>query len=160
MRTDRSFTASAWVRLDDGGADAVALSQSGSGTSGFALGYDAGLGRWVFEVPVRDGTGSVEAHRVTSTASAPIGEWVSLAGVYDHTDGTLTLYIDGRRDGGTERVGAWHADGDVVIGGAGHAEGVERPWAGGISLTQLHQGAALDREISNIEFGVLPMPPS
>ncbi|MFD3688534.1 LamG domain-containing protein [Nocardiopsis sp. NPDC058631] len=157
VRTDRSFTASAWVRLDDGGADAVALSQSGVGTSGFALGYDAGLRRWVFETPVQDDTGSVEVHRVTSTTSAPIGEWVYLAGVYDHTDGTLTLHVDGIRVAEAEHVGAWHADGDVVIGGAGHAEGVERPWTGGVGLAQLHQGAALQHQIASIEFGILPV---
>ncbi|MEE2040708.1 LamG domain-containing protein [Nocardiopsis sp. CT-R113] len=157
VRTDRSFTASAWVRLDDGGVDAVALSQSGSGTSGFALGYDAGLRRWVFEVPVQDGAGSVEVHRVTSATSAWIGEWVHLAGVYDHTDGTLTLHVDGNRAGGAERVDAWHAGGDVVIGGAGHAEGVGRPWTGGVSLAQLHQGVALDSDITRIQFGWIPV---
>ncbi|MFJ9553786.1 LamG-like jellyroll fold domain-containing protein [Nocardiopsis sp. NPDC101807] len=157
VRTDRSFTASAWVRLDDGEADSVALSQSGSGTSGFALGYDAGLGRWVFEVPVRDGTGSAEAHRVTSTTSALIGEWVHLVGVYDHTDGILTLHVAGNREGAMDRVGLWHADGDVVIGGAGHADGVERPWNGGLLLAQVHQGAALNSEIAAIENGILPL---
>lgn len=156
VRTDRSFTASAWVRLDDAGADAVALSQSGSGSSGFALGYDTGSGRWVFEVPT-DGTGSGEVVQVASAASAETGRWVHLAGVYDHTDGTLTLHVDNVLQASTERDGSWHADGDVVLGGAGRADGVDRPWTGGLALAQAHQGVALQSDLTLIGLGFLPM---
>ncbi|GAA1438596.1 LamG domain-containing protein [Nocardiopsis tropica] len=157
VRTDRSFTASAWVRLDDGGSDAVALSQGGTSTSGFALGYDSELEKWIFEVPAEDSVGAVEVDRVASTQGAQIGGWVHLAGVYDHTDGTLTLHVDGGREGNTAREGTWHAGGDVVIGGAGHADGVERPWTGGLVLAQVHQGAALQDEIAGIQLGFLTM---
>ncbi|WP_159945408.1 MULTISPECIES: LamG domain-containing protein [unclassified Nocardiopsis] len=157
VRTDHSFTAAAWVRLDEAGADAVALSQSGEHTSGFALGYDAALGRWVFETAVRDESGEERVHRVASTTTAPVGEWVHLTGTYDHTDGTLTLYVDSSREGTVEREGAWHADGDVVIGAAGSAAGVDRPWTGGLQLAQVYQGAALLEDLFALEYGFLPL---
>ncbi|WP_150237635.1 LamG domain-containing protein [Nocardiopsis quinghaiensis] len=156
LRTDRSFTASAWVRLDDGTADAVALSQSGEHTSGFALGYDAELGGWVFETAVEDVQGEEEVHRVTSTVGARMGEWVHLIGTYDHTDGTLTLYVDGSREGTAASGGAWHAEGDVVIGAAGHADGVGRSWTGALGSVHVFQGVALKDDLSRLQIGYLP----
>ncbi|MES0836425.1 LamG domain-containing protein [Nocardiopsis tropica] len=157
VRTDRSFTASAEVRLDDGEADAVALSQSGEHTSGFALGYDADSRRWVFETASEDAGGGGGAHRVLSDTFAVTGRWVHILGVYDHTVGTLELYVDGQLAGTTTREGSWHADGDVVIGGAGHAGGVERAWTGALGLAQVHQGVALRQDITHIRFGRPPV---
>lgn len=155
VRTDRSFTASVWVRLDDGGSDAVALSQSGEHTSGFALGYDADLGKWFFETAAGDTEGG-EAHRVVSTSATDVGEWTHLTGVYDHVDGTLTLYVDGGRKEVVEREGAWNADGDVVIGGAGHADGVDRSWTGGLGTVYLLQGVAFPSDALAMMNGFLP----
>ncbi|CAL9372184.1 LamG-like jellyroll fold domain-containing protein [Nocardiopsis dassonvillei] len=154
VRTDRSFTAAAWVWLDDTGSDAVALSQSGEHTGGFALGYDAELEAWVFETSAGDSEGA-EASRAAS-AWAQAGRWTHLIGVYDHVDGTLTLYVDGIRQQDAEREGVWQADGDVVIGGAGHAEGVDRSWTGGLSMAHLFQGVALDHDVTMIQMGFLP----
>lgn len=155
LRTDRSFTASVWVRLDDGESDSVALSQSGEHTSGFALGYDADLGKWFFETAAGDTEGG-EAHRVVSTSAADVGEWTHLTGVYDHVDGTLTLYVDGGRKEVVEREGAWNADGDVVIGGAGHADGVDRSWTGGLGTVYLLQGVAFPSDALAMMNGFLP----
>ncbi|WP_017570566.1 LamG domain-containing protein [Nocardiopsis halotolerans] len=153
VRTDRSFTASAWVRLDDGDTDAVALSQSGEHTSGFALGYDAELEKWVFETETRDGG---QVHRVASASLADVGEWVHLTGVYDHTDGTLTLHVDGSHQGSVAREGVWHADGDVVIGAAGHGDGVDRSWTGALGSVYVLQGVATSTDVSFLQSDFLP----
>ncbi|MCP3012817.1 LamG domain-containing protein [Nocardiopsis dassonvillei] len=154
VRTDRSFTAAAWVWLDDTGSDAVALSQSGEHTSGFALGYDAELKAWVFETSAGDSEGA-EVSRAAS-AWAQAGRWTHLIGVYDHVDATLALYVDGIRQEDAEREGVWQADGDVVIGGAWHADGVDRSWTGALSTAHLFQGVALDHDVTLIEMGFLP----
>jgi hypothetical protein len=155
VRTDRSFTASVWVRLDEGGSDAVALSQSGEHTSGFALGYDAELGKWVFETAAGDAAGG-EVHRVASANGARVGEWTHLTGIYDHTDGTLTLHVDGSRHESAAREGAWHADGDVVIGAAGRTGGVDRTWTGALGTAYLLQGVALRHDVYALREGFLP----
>ncbi|WP_174548105.1 LamG domain-containing protein [Nocardiopsis dassonvillei] len=154
VRTDRSFTASVWVRLDEGGADAVALSQSGEHTGGFALGYDAELEAWVFETSAGDSEGA-EVSRVAS-AWAETGRWTHLTGIYDHVDGTLALYVDGVRQQDAEREGTWHADGDVVIGGAGHTDGVDRPWTGALGTVFLLQGVAFPHDVYTMMEGLLP----
>lgn len=157
VRTDRSFAASVWVRLDDGGSDAVALSQSGEHTSGFELGYDADLGKWVFETAAGD-TEDGEVHRAVSTSAARVGEWTHLTGVYDHVDGTLALHVHSSmsREEVAERGNAWNADGDVVIGGAGHADGVDRPWTGALGTVFLLQGVPSSSDISAMMNGFLP----
>ncbi|OOC54122.1 MULTISPECIES: LamG domain-containing protein [Nocardiopsis] len=155
VRTDRSFTASAWVRLDDGGADAVALSQSGEHTSGFALGYDAEQGKWAFEVAAEDAEGG-EVHRALSSTRAETGEWTHLAGSYDHTDGTLTLYVDTFPEESVTREGTWHSGGDVVIGAAGHTGGVDRSWTGALGTVYLLQGAATESDVIAVIHDFLP----
>jgi hypothetical protein len=156
VRTDRSFTASAWVWLDDDGSDAVALSQSGEHTSGFALGYDAELGKWVFETAAEDTDGADGAHRVASPFGAVTGRWTHLTGVYDHVDGTLVLYVDGTHHESATRETPWHAGGDVVVGAAGQADGVDRSWTGALGTAHLFQGVALPEDVTLLRMGYLP----
>lgn len=156
VRTDTGFTASAWVRLDDTGRDAVFLTQSGGHTDGFALGYDASDEKWFFETAAQDASGATVS-RVSSDSLASSAQWVHLTGTYDHVDGTLALYVDRVFQGSVERQGSWNADGPVLIGAGTGAEGVERHWTGGIGLAQVHQGVVLGDEVGRISMGYPPV---
>ncbi|MFE7504771.1 LamG-like jellyroll fold domain-containing protein [Promicromonospora sp. NPDC057488] len=126
VRTDASFSVSAWVRLDDASGARAAVSQDGTRYSGFVLwqrpdedgdGEDDG-GRWAFGMACSD----VE-YKGTSIASSAepseTGVLTHLAGTYDARTRKLTLYVDGEKAGEVTRGAAcpdWDANGDVQVG--------------------------------------------
>ncbi|MFD6097760.1 LamG-like jellyroll fold domain-containing protein [Nocardiopsis flavescens] len=126
--TDGTFTVSAWLRLDDTGDDAVALSQDGEAVSGFRLGYDADEKAWYFDAPTADDPAAAHT-RVSSTAPVRTGAWTQLIGVHDADTGELGLYVDGSHQGAAEHDGAWNAEGAFVIGGGHGPQGPGWPGA-------------------------------
>ncbi|MGW9350801.1 LamG domain-containing protein [Nocardiopsis flavescens] len=155
VRTDTGFTVSAWVRLDDTDRDAVAVSQSGRHTDGFALGYDASERKWFFET-AREDAQDASVSRVTSRYTISTDTWVHLAGVYDHTAGGLALYIDGYLEGEGEHVASWNASGPLLIGAGNGADGVRGHWPGGLGVVQAHQGVAHGSEDIGMIFAGFP----
>ncbi|MET8760275.1 LamG domain-containing protein [Lentzea sp. NPDC004782] len=83
LRTDRSFTVSAWVRHGDfsGTADTV-VSMAGSP---FVLGYRPDTGRWGFQLA--DGTVAL------SHSPARANRWEQLVATYDAATGKIMLYV-------------------------------------------------------------------
>jgi len=83
LRTDRSFTVSAWVQHRDFGdtADTV-VSMAGSP---FVLGYRPDTGRWGFQLV--DGTVAL------SYSPARANRWEQLVATYDATTGKIMLYV-------------------------------------------------------------------
>ncbi|MGW4211693.1 LamG domain-containing protein [Lentzea sp. NPDC004789] len=85
LRTDRSYTVSAWVRHGAfGDAESAVVTM---GDSSFVLGYRPDTGTWGFQLP----DGSV----ALSYRSANANKWVHLAATYDAVTGTITLYVQG-----------------------------------------------------------------
>ncbi|MCY9784022.1 LamG domain-containing protein [Nocardiopsis sp. EMB25] len=155
VETGHSFTVSAVVQLDDLSQDAVAVSQRGEHASAFSLGYDADSGHWVFETAAEDAP-DTRVHRVASDAPAREGEQVHLVGVYDHTDGTLTLYVrDPYTSVTTADAGpAWNADGDVLIGATATGDGADRYWSGRLHLVQVLQGVPTEADLSHLGWAL------
>ncbi|WP_017600833.1 LamG domain-containing protein [Nocardiopsis lucentensis] len=151
--TGHSFAVSAIVRLDDLSQDAVAVSQSGDHTSAFALGFDADSGSWVFETTAEDAA-DAQVHRVVSDTSAQEGEWAHLVGAYDHTDGTLSLYVTAPYTSVTtaDAGPVWNARGDVLIGAVGAGDGIGRHWSGGLRLVQVLQGVPTETDVTQLGF--------
>jgi hypothetical protein len=110
IRTDTSFTVSAWGKLsaDHSGQHATAVSQLGSGAfPGFQLSY-LDNNRWGFSLH--------RAHNDMNTdfASSPAampqpGAWTHLTGVHDATVGAIRLYVNGSLAG--SHVGLDHRPG-------------------------------------------------
>jgi hypothetical protein len=161
VRTDRSFSVAAWVRLDEAaeGGDAASVSQAGTHQSGFRLGYQGAHRKWVFtmaphdDVPGTEAPGGVHAH---STTAARPGEWAHLAGVYDHTSGELTLYVNGSVESRTGVDHAWHAAGPLRIGSAQHGGSNTQHWAGDIDDVHVYQGVLNDMSIAQVYAGGFP----
>lgn len=132
--TTQPFTVSAFVRVDSLGTHGAAVSQDGSATSAFTLGYDTtgcdeGVPAcWTFA------TGGDES--VTRSAGAvQAGSWVHLTGTYDAAGGSIALYVC--------EIGTADAPGDfnpVTGGPVGVA--VATPSAGPFRLGQGFAGAA------------------
>ncbi|GAB7193465.1 hypothetical protein NUM3379_41750 [Kineococcus sp. NUM-3379] len=97
VRTDRSYTVSAWMYLTSLGATGdsqTAVSQVGGSTTAFALGYKRGTG-WRFVVTAAGGATTP----VNLLATPTLNTWYHLVGVYDQAAGSATLYVDGVRSG-------------------------------------------------------------
>ncbi|MEU9292685.1 LamG-like jellyroll fold domain-containing protein [Streptomyces sp. NPDC048266] len=89
----RSFTVSAWAKVDPGAGTSVVLSQDGTTISGMTLWYGQD-GTWRFGLPTADSsTWAVDQ----AVAPATAGVWTRLTGVYDAVSGAVALYVDGQR---------------------------------------------------------------
>lgn len=114
LDTKADFTVAAWVRLADGLVDSTAVSQQGSSTSAFKLGYDAASSKWTFSLAENDTTDTVRRAALSDTNAAP-GVWTQLVGVRDA--GKVRLYVDGVLQQSTDVVTAgFDAQGGVTVG--------------------------------------------
>ncbi|MFD0480530.1 LamG domain-containing protein [Nonomuraea thailandensis] len=145
VRTDASFSVSAWVKLDAAAtttaAARAAVSQDGANFAGFVLWYrpDNG-GRWVFGMS-RSGDTYKGTDMASSTSAQP-GVWTHLTGVYDAGLNQLKLYVNGELDelaGTADRAGApWHAAGPFRVGQARWSGTSADGWVGAIDEVQLY----------------------
>lgn len=123
LRTDESFSVSAWVSLDSVPArNMTVVSQDGSQQSAFFLGTRiySGVPKWAFAMENADSATTVV---FTHTYGDPItdddtGAWVHLVGVYDASAQTQTLYVNGISAMTADRTARWNAAGTFNIGKA------------------------------------------
>ncbi|WP_371785295.1 LamG-like jellyroll fold domain-containing protein [Streptosporangium subroseum] len=93
MRTDKSFSAAGWVRLDVGTKTIPLISQSGTVNSAFSVGYDSTSRKWNMQMyHANSGTNLTE---IKSSSVAQIGTWTHLVGVYDAVAKKMRLYVNG-----------------------------------------------------------------
>lgn len=115
IRTDRSFTVSAWVRAEPGAGTMAALSRLGGFATACSLRYKTAAGTWSFAMATADDPSAAQDEAVASIPS-PLGTWTYVTGVYDSVAGTLTIYIDGQVAGTARHVKTWPAGGPFVVG--------------------------------------------
>ena len=98
LATTGSFTVTAFARLDAVGTGGTVLSQDGTSSSAFALGYttqgcSTGVTAcWSFALPTQDAAGSPQTV-VRSVGAVEPGSWVQLTGVHDATTGSVSLFV-------------------------------------------------------------------
>ncbi|WNV89664.1 LamG domain-containing protein [Umezawaea sp. Da 62-37] len=138
----KAFSIAAWVRLDAIPVGSrTAVSQDGAGGSAFALRYDADANRWA--MTAQGAAGSVSAH---SSAAPEVDDWTHLTGTYEPDSRELSLYVNGRLEGGVEVDLSTGTPGPLVVG-AGQENGARvEHFAGSID-----QVAVWDRLISPAE---------
>ncbi|MFD9002114.1 LamG domain-containing protein [Streptomyces sp. NPDC059582] len=114
--TSKSFTVSAWVKLNSLTGNSTFLSQNGTTNNGFQLYYSSGAQVWGFGRHSTDGTtGAV--WRAVYGSKATTGQWTHLVGVYDATAKELRLYVNGRLTGSRDwTYTPWNATGPLQIG--------------------------------------------
>ncbi|MEU3310813.1 LamG-like jellyroll fold domain-containing protein [Nocardiopsis sp. NPDC006832] len=158
VRTDRSYSVAAWVRLDEVGHNSTAVAQNGDDHSAFYLSYQHTYehDKWVMKLPPEDRTGTSGWHRSLSDRTAEFGRWTHLAATYDHTLGQATLYVDGVAQDPVEIPEAWHANGPLLIGGARFEQQFFDPWSGDINDVHLYQGVLSQADINNVYEGLIP----
>ncbi|MGW2613822.1 LamG-like jellyroll fold domain-containing protein [Streptomyces sp. NPDC001500] len=78
--TSKSFTASAWVKLNSLSVNSTFVSQNGTTDNGFQLYYSSGAQGWAFGRWSTDASGSV--WRAAYGSKATTDQWTHLVGVY------------------------------------------------------------------------------
>ncbi|MEU6264661.1 LamG-like jellyroll fold domain-containing protein [Saccharopolyspora shandongensis] len=146
LDTDRSFSVGAWVRLDRTGDWYEAVSQDGTRTSGFHL-QATPEGKWGFSMFGQDIDGGGMNSRVASAETAQIGVWTHLVAVYDHTAGTIRLYVNGRLAAEKAHTSNWNATGGLQIGrGQWSGEQVDH-WPGAIDDVQAYSRVLYEEDV-------------
>lgn len=152
VRTDRSFTVSAWVTLTSTAGFATAVSQDGFVASGFFLQYSAADGRWAFSRTNAD-TANAAATRALSTAAPALNTWTHLSGVYDAEAGQLRLYVNGIRQSATAYTGGWLATATLQLGrGRWNATAVDY-FPGAIDEVRTYDYALSDAQAAAVYHG-------
>jgi hypothetical protein len=135
VRTDASFTVTAWVNLAVADANwHTVLSQDGNRTSGFELGYRGDTKQWTFRMPTADVDNPIFIV-VDDAAGVVAGQWTHLAAVYDQGAGQLRLYVSDevagpRLAGQVAMNSGWNATGALQVGRARKAGAPATPFAG------------------------------
>ncbi|WP_406631904.1 LamG-like jellyroll fold domain-containing protein [Amycolatopsis sp. WGS_07] len=154
LRTDSSYTVTAWVRLRPGTSDATAVSAEGSKAGAFELQYRVATGKWSFTVTSADAAGAA-ATRVESTGPAvdpgdPEG-WVFLTASYDAPHKALRLYVNGE---GPVTAAApatvWNASGPVRIGAVRTGAAVSAYWPGAVDDVRLLSGVLTTQQVRDL----------
>jgi hypothetical protein len=142
-----SFTVSAWVDLSSTGDWATAVSQDTAVSSSFFLQYSLGNDAWAFSRVLTDTVGAGAA-RAASTTPPVTGQWTHLVGVFDASDGQLSLYVNGVLQGTAQDITPFAGQGDVVIGRARSNNGDSDWFPGMIRDVEVFQQALTASQIS------------
>ncbi|WP_199510606.1 LamG domain-containing protein [Nucisporomicrobium flavum] len=124
LDTSKSFSVAAWLRLGDADKYRTAVSKDGTAMSVFRLQYRTDKKAWCFTLRAKDVEDAELA--MACSASAVVGKWTHVAGVYDDAELKLKLYVDGvlvsdltpPASWVSTWAGGWNATGSVVVGRA------------------------------------------
>ncbi len=148
VRTDTSFTVSAWVYLADTTTTRMAVSQNGTSYYGYGLGYAGG--KWAFVMTTSDVGGSSSAVAALSSVTPATNTWTHLTGVYDDAADRLHVFVNGNLEGTNTHTTDWHASGSMVLGWARNGGGVTHRWVG-----RVDEVYAYDRVLRHTEVQAL-----
>ncbi|GGO54616.1 LamG-like jellyroll fold domain-containing protein [Streptomyces lasiicapitis] len=113
--TTKSFSVSAWVKLDNKDRNYTFLSQAGNRASGFQLYYSKYYDKWVFNRHVKD-TDDTTIARSMSSSAAQTGTWTQLTGVYDASAKKVQLFVNGKPQAAAAFTTPWRAGSALQIG--------------------------------------------
>ncbi|MFF4105417.1 LamG-like jellyroll fold domain-containing protein [Streptomyces sp. NPDC001903] len=117
--TTKSYTVSAWAKIDSSGmsANRAILSVDGQLASAFHLSYLTSKKTWALRLPKEDSS-STTLEYVVAAAKQPAtpGVWTHLTGVYDAADQQIRLYVNGRLQESAAVPAVWKANGPLQVG--------------------------------------------
>ncbi|RZQ63509.1 LamG-like jellyroll fold domain-containing protein [Amycolatopsis suaedae] len=154
--TTKTFAVSAWARADRTGRWSSVVSQDGNRTSGFQLQTTVD-GKWSFSMFGADADGGGQPHsRAVSTTPVQPGVWTHLTGVYDAGEGTLRLYVDGRRESQVGHRSNWNAAGSFLVGAAQWNGRRQDQFQGAVDEVRVYQRALVPAEAALLANQVVP----
>ncbi|MGP4000664.1 LamG-like jellyroll fold domain-containing protein [Streptomyces sp. 8N706] len=146
--TTKSFSVSAWVKLDNKNVNHTFLSQAGTRASGFQLYYSKHYDKWVFNRHTTD-TDDTEIARSMSSETAQTGVWTHLAGVYDASAKKVQLFVNGKPQTAADFTTPWRATGGLQIGRLLYQTTFQENFAGTIDNVRVWAKAVGVDEIFN-----------
>lgn len=153
VRTNQSFTVSAWVRLDRKTGFQAVWSQDGGLNSAAYMRYQDNYtnGIWVFGMTnAADSTGvQVAAYQQT----VAIGTWTHLTGVYDATAGQMKLYVNGVLGGSTNTATytmTWDGGDVFAIGRMKYRGNINTYFCGAIDDLRAWQSALTADQVTRV----------
>ena len=150
MRTDQSYSVSAWVRVTSATTSGVtAVSADGNRYGAFYLQYWGPTRQWRFALPTAD-IDNPGANGVLSTVPAQVNVWTHLIGVYDAPAQQLRLYVNGLLAGTTARTSSWNATGGLQLGRVKANGSYIMHWPGDVDGVRVHQRVLLTGEIQQV----------
>jgi len=154
--TTKSFSVSAWVKLDDKDGNYTFLSQAGKRASGFQLYYSKHYDKWVFNRHTKD-SDVTKIVRSVSANTAQAGAWTHLTGVYDASAKTVQLFVNGKpQTAAAFTTTPWRASGGLQIGRLRYKGGYHEHTAGLLDDVRLVQSAVTQADATAISEGTLP----
>ncbi|GAA0580088.1 hypothetical protein GCM10009534_12800 [Kribbella sandramycini] len=151
LRTDESFSVSAWVKPQptrDGQVMAIASQDGAQNNGGFYLQFRDN--KWAMLL-LHNGT-AVSPPGTLASASAPaqLDRWSHVTGVYDKLAKKIRLYVNGARVA-EQALPAdfvpWNASGPFVVGRQKCGASPCDPWSGGIDEVKAYDRALIDDEV-------------
>lgn len=148
--TSRTYSVSAWARLDRVGGFPTVVSEDGKQTAAFQV-QATSDGRWGFAMFGDDINGGGPRHdRVVSTNPARIGVWTHLVGTYDSGSDQMRLYVNGSLAGSGTHRDAWAASGPLTIGQSMWNGQPSDYWPGAIDDVRVWDRLLTDVEIQRL----------
>lgn len=147
LRTDQSYTVSAWVKPTGTASFPTVLSQCGSLRCAFYLQRQENApASWALVQPSADQLSPAPTYSTVKWSGTPtLNTWVHLAGVYDADKAELRLYVNGQLAGTKTGVPAgWAATGPLRIGRADTGGAV----AGAVDRVRVWQGVLSEAAIT------------
>ncbi|MEV5720489.1 LamG domain-containing protein [Amycolatopsis mediterranei] len=158
VRTDNSFSVSAWVKLDhlpDAGTDAVAVSQDGT-SSGFALGVHDGEWAMTLRAPAAGSAAKANVVKPRCACAhypAQAGLWTHVVGVLDVTgDGAFAnIWVDGRFGYNVDTEEGPAGNPGALVIGRGQANGAPTAFfPGSVAEVRVFPYSVSDSQVENV----------
>lgn len=154
VRTDQSYTVSAWAKLDTVAPNTAVtvVSQTGAVNSAFFLDYrnDPNGAKWEFYTTSADSVTRASDSIVQGPTGAKTGEWTQLTAVYDAPNKQIRLYVNGVLAGTAAQTGAFNATGPMLFGRGLWQGTMTNNWHGAIDDVRAYSRVLSDEEIRGI----------
>ncbi|GIF96178.1 hypothetical protein Cci01nite_12720 [Catellatospora citrea] len=150
VRTDISYTVTAWINPSSSTADQVIASQAGTNRNAFVLGQRAG--KYYFTIPTQDSASGVDQTLESKAAVVP-GEWIHVTALWNNGWGHAQIYLNGVWDSSSPlwNKPTWASTGVFRIGGLA----ASKAFGGSISDLRVYQRAVPDTEIAGLATPVV-----
>ncbi len=148
IRTDTSYSVTAWVRLEERDRWQTFVSQAGENRPAFFFRYHANADEWNLALPTDDAE-TTNWQGLGSDVTPVLGEWTHLAATMDTAAKVVRFYVNGELT--AERsitYTPWNATGSLLVGCAGDKTG--DTWSelnGAIDQASAWQGLLTAEEI-------------
>jgi hypothetical protein len=142
--TSRSFTVSAWAKVDDLKGYYTVVAQHGSLQDAFQIRYSFDVNRWVFGMTTSDSATEDYQWALSDQVAQP-GQWTLVTGVFDRASMEIRIYLNGKRQAARSVSSVWQAVGSTYIGSmSGHTA----YFKGAIGQVQLWNQALTDDQVA------------